>query len=432
MPSPVFPAVHLPHLDDVPLPDVMRVRLRHKDAPAVPDVEATIRAEMARSRRLKDLPQGASVAVGVGSRGIAKLPILARTVIACLREMGLEPFVVPAMGSHGGGTAEGQAGVLKKLGVSEETVGAPVRATMDTVELGTTAEGIPCRFDAHAANADAVVIIARVKPHTSFDRPIESGLTKMMAVGLGKQTGARNVHRLGPRGYLEVLPALGRIGIERSPVAFGIAVVENSGHELVQIQGVEPERFLEADERLLVRAKELLARLPFDEIDAMLVELIGKEISGAGIDPAVIGRSDIRGIPNPKPFVVKLGVLALTEETGGNGIGLGAADYTTVEAANACDLKAMYLNSVTSTMPEKARIPIVLPDEATVMRALVATSWALDLASLRWCHIRSTLEIDEVLVSRALFETVLDHPAVEPLSDPEPYRVEGGRLLTRI
>ncbi|HEX6144685.1 MAG TPA: hypothetical protein VFZ01_18345 [Geminicoccaceae bacterium] len=433
MQSPVFPAVHLPHLDDVPLPEVMRVRLRHKDAAAVPDVEAAVRAEMAKSRRLRDLPEGASVAVGVGSRGVARIPVLARTVIACLKEMKLDPFVVPAMGSHGGGTAEGQAGVLKKLGVTEETVGAPVRATMETVELGRTADGISCRFDANAARADAVVAIARVKSHTSFDRPVESGLTKMMAVGLGKQAGARNVHRLGPRGYIEVLPALGRIGIEKSPIAFGIAVVENSRHELVHIEGVEPERFLEADERLLVRAKELLARLPFTDIDAMVVERIGKEISGAGMDFAVVGRTDIRGMPNPKPFIVKLGVLALTEETGGNGIGLGTADYTTLEAANGCDLKAMYMNSVTSTMPEKARIPIVLPDEATVLRALAATSWALDLESLRWCHIRSTLEIDEVLVSRALFETVLDHAGVEPLSDAAPYRIgDAGRLLTRV
>jgi hypothetical protein len=354
-------------------------------------------------------------------------------VIACLQEMGHEPFVVPAMGSHGGGTAEGQARVLEKLGVTEQTVGAPVRATMETVELGQTGEGVPCRFDANAAGADAVVIIARVKSHTSFDRPIESGLVKMMAVGLGKQAGARNVHRLGPRGYTEVLPALGQIGIEQSAIAFGIAVVENSGHELVHIEGVEPEAFFETDERLLVRAKDLLARLPFDEIDAMLVERIGKEISGAGMDPAVIGRTDIRGIPNPKPFVVKLGVLGLTEETHGNAIGLGVADYTTVEAANGCDLKAMYLNSVTSTMPEKSRIPIVLPDEVSVLRALVATSWALGMDSLRFCHIRSTLEIDEVLVTRALFETVLDHPGVEPLSDPEPYQTDdGGRLLTRI
>jgi hypothetical protein len=433
MQSPVFPAVHLPHLDDVPLPDVMRARLKHKDAAAVPDIETAVRAEIGKSRRLRDLPKGASVAVGVGSRGVARVHVLARTVVACLKEKGLAPFVVPAMGSHGGGTAEGQAGVLKKLGVTEETVGAPVRATMETVELGTTAEGVPCRFDANAAGADAVVTISRVKSHTSFDRPLESGLVKMIAVGLGKQAGARNVHRLGPRGYTEVLPALGRIGIEQSPLAFGIAVVENSRHELVHIEGVEPESFFEADERLLIRAKELLARLPFTDIDAMLVERIGKEISGAGMDYAVIGRTDIRGIENPKPFVIKLGVLGLTDETGGNGIGLGIADYTTLEAANGCDLKAMYMNSVTSTMPEKARIPIVLPDEASVLRALAATSWALDNDSLRWCHIRSTLDLDEVLVSRAMFETVLDHPSVEPLSDPAPYEFgEGGRLLTLI
>ena len=434
MQSPTFPAIHLPHLDGVELPEVMRVRLKHPHADPVPDVEGSVRNAVLNSRRLQDLKTGSSVAVAVGSRGIAKIPVLARTVISALKEMGFEPFVVPAMGSHGGGTAEGQAAVLKKLGVSEETVGAPIRATMETVEYGQTLEGIPCRFDANAARADAIVTIARVKSHTSFDRPVESGLCKIIAVGLGKQAGAQNVHRLGPRGYNEILPQLVRIALDHAPLAFGIAVVENSDHDLVHIEGVEPENFVEADERLLVMAKKFLARLPFPQIDALLVELIGKEISGAGMDYAVTGRTDIRGIPNLKqPFVVKVGLLGLTEATAGNAIGIGVADYTTMEAANGCDLKAMYMNSVTSTMVEKVQIPVVLPDERTVIRAMVATCWALDTPSVKFCQIRSTLDINEVLVSRALYEDVAHLSTVEKLSEPEPMRFDdAGRLLNRV
>jgi hypothetical protein len=432
MQSPTFPAIHLPHLEQVELPPVMRVRLRHPSAAPVADVEGAVRAAMAKSRRLAELPRGASVAVAVGSRGIAEIPRLARTVVSHLKDMGLEPFIVPAMGSHGGGTAEGQAGVLKKLGVTEASVGAPVRATMETVEYGATLDGIPCRFDANAAKADAVVLIARVKSHTSFDRPVESGLTKMTAVGLGKQAGARNVHRLGPRGYIEVLPALARIALEHSSIAYGIAVVENSAHRLVVIEGAEPEQFLAADERLLKRAKELLARLPFAQIDGLVVERIGKEISGTGMDIAITGRADIRGVANPKPLIHKLAVLGLTEETAGNAIGLGVADFTTIEVANALDLVAMYMNSITATTAEKARIPIVLPDDRTAIRALVATCWATELERVRLCQIRSSMDLDEILVSPALFEDLEGSDKAEVLSEPAPLSfAPDGRLSTR-
>jgi hypothetical protein len=432
MPSPVFPTVHLPHLDEVELPLVQRVRLKQPACEAIHDIEAAVRAEMAKSRRLRGLPRGASVAVAVGSRGIAEIATLTRTVVACLQEIGLDPFIVPAMGSHGGGTAEGQVAVLAKLGVSEGAVGVPVRATMATVDYGRTADGIPCRFDAHAAAADAVVVIARVKPHTSFERPIESGLVKMVAVGLGKQAGAQNVHRLGPRGYTEVLPALARIALDESPLAFGIAVVENGAHRLATIEGVEPEAFFAADERLLRLARRLLGRLPFRAIDALVVERIGKEISGTGMDTGVIARHDVRGIANPDaPFIVKIAVLGLTEATGGNAVGIGIADFVPVTVANGLDLEALYTNSITSTMVEKAKIPVVLPDERACLRALVATCWADDLASLRYGQIRDTLALDEMLASPALIAEA--GAAIEPLSEPESLTFDNsGRLLTRI
>jgi hypothetical protein len=253
-------------------------------------------------------------------------------------------------------------------------------------------------------------------------------------VGLGKQAGARNVHRLGPRGYIEVLPALARIAIEHSPLAFGIVVVENSEHQLVTIEGVEPEGFAAADERLLLQARSLMARLPFPEIDGLIVERIGKEISGTGMDSTVTARADIRGVPNPpRPFIRKVAVLGLTGETGGNAIGLGAADFTTQEVANGCDLVAMYMNAITSTMAEKARIPIVLPTDRDVLRAVVATCWALDLGSARLCQIRSTLDLDEVLITPALLAESDAIEGLEPLGEAEPLRfADDGRLLTRV
>jgi hypothetical protein len=432
--SPTFPEVHLPHLADVPLPPMMRLRLHHPKGEPIEDIASAVDGALGRSKQLEALRSGASVAVAVGSRGIAHIPKVVAAAVRHLKQRDFAPFIVPAMGSHGGATAEGQAGVLAHLGVTEATVGAPVRATMETVEYAATMHGIACRFDRNAAEADAVLCINRVKSHTSFDRPIESGLTKLVAVGLGKQAGAQNVHRLGPRGYTEVLPALARIAIEHSPIAFGIALVENADKQLVVIEGVEPEAFAKTDERLLKLAKSLAPRLPFEHLDGLIVEWIGKEISGAGMDPAVVGRVGIRSIPDPdKPFVNKLAVLGVTEDSYGNAVGLGNADYTTLKVANNIDLLPMYMNSITAAGTEAARIPAVLRDDLMVLRAMVATCWRSDPDNARLCQIRSSLYVNEILVSPSLYSEVEGRADVERLSHPLPLEFSAdGELLTRV
>jgi hypothetical protein len=434
MHSPTFPEIRLPHLADTPIPPMLRVRLTHPKGGPIADIAGAVDEALARSTRLADLPSDASVAVAVGSRGIAHIPEVVAAAVRHLKQRGFAPFIVPAMGSHGGATAEGQAGVLAHLGVTEQTVGAPIRATMETVEYGATLHGIPCRFDKNAAGADAVLCINRVKSHTSFDRPVESGLTKLIAVGLGKQVGAPNVHRLGPRGYTEVLPQLARIAIDHSPIAFGIALVENADEQLVVIEGVEPDGFAAADERLLKVAKTLIARLPFEHVDGLIVEWIGKEISGAGMDPAVVGRVGIRSVPDPgKPFVNKLAVLGVTEDSYGNAVGLGNADYTTRKVANHIDLLPMYMNSITAAGTEGARIPAVLADDRTVLQAMVATCWRSDLENARLCQIRSTLHLHEILVSPALYGDIEGRPDAERVSDPAPLQFSPtGELLTRV
>lgn len=432
--SPTFPRIDLPHLATTPLPPMMRVRLTQPKGEPVADLAGAVDEALARSRQLGDLRTGASVAVAVGSRGIARIPEVVAAAVRHLKQRGFEPFIVPAMGSHGGATAEGQAGVLAHLGVTEATVGAPVRATMETVEYGATMHGIPCRFDKNAAGADAVLCINRVKSHTSFDRPIESGLTKLIAVGLGKQAGAQNVHRLGPRGYTEVLPALARIAIEHSPIAYGIALVENADKQLVVVEGVEPESFAATDERLLKQAKKLTARLPFEHVDCLIVEWIGKEISGAGMDPAVVGRVGLRSIPDPnKPFVNKLAILGVTEDSYGNAVGLGNADYTTLKVANHIDLLPMYMNSITAAGTEGARMPAVLADDRTVIQAMVATCWRSDLENAKICQIRSTLYVHEILVSPSLYADVEGRPGIQAVGDPAPLEFDrDGALLTRV
>jgi hypothetical protein len=417
--SPSWPLLHFPHLEKVELPLLQRIRLHHPEAKPVESIEAAVNDGLGKCQRLRALAVGSEVAVAVGSRGISGIVAVVRATVTHLRSRGFKPFIVPAMGSHGGATADGQRALLASLGVTPENTDADVRATMDTVVYGRTPDGIDCHFDANAAGAAGIVVINRVKSHTSFDRPNESGLVKMLAVGLGKEQGARNVHRLGAPGLSKVLPDLARIALERAPIVAGIALVEDAGKQLVAVEGVEPEAFFETDARLLEFAKSLLGRLPFETIDALVVEMIGKEISGAGMDHAVTGRADIRGIPNPvQPFVSKIAVLGVSPKSHGNGLGIGLADFTTVDVVKGLDLRAIYMNSITSTLCEKARIPIALPTEKEAVSAAVITSWAAEGRKARMCVIRSTLHLDEILVSPALLEAHGEDDRLEPVGAP--------------
>lgn len=432
MTSPTFPVLRFPLLDSVVLPQVARVKLKHKSGTPVADVPGAVRNAVRSSARLAALAPGSSVAVALGSRGISQIATVARAAIDTVRDMGHHPFVVPAMGSHGGGTADGQVAVLAKLGLTEAALGAEIRSSMDVVDYGETDVGARCKFDKHAAGADAVIVVNRVKSHTTFDRPIESGLVKMTAVGLGKADGARSVHRTGPVALSDTLPALARIALERSPIALGIALVEDSGKALVAVEGVAPEDFFASDEKLLKLAKTFVARLPFAHIDALAVEQIGKDISGAGMDHAVTGRADLRSIPNPPPFVARIAVLGLSKATGGNGLGVGLADFTTVSVASAIDLRQIYMNSLTSTLVEKSRFPIVLANDLDVMRALVSTSWSSDNENTGLCVIASTLHLDQVLLSGSLLEQIRHSDVYVSEGPMQDLRFDAdGKLLTR-
>lgn len=429
-----IPTIRLPHLDATPLPPVRRVKLHHEMGTPVEDIDGAVAHALATAPRLAALSPGAEVAITAGSRGIAGLPQVLRIIVRELSARGLKPFLVPAMGSHGAGTAEGQLGVLAKLGITPESIGAPIRSSMETVLLGHTPEGVPARMDRHAATADAIVLVNRVKSHTSFDRTIESGLVKIIAVGLGKAEGARNVHMLGARGLRDILPALARIGLQKAPIACGIALVENPKKELVVVEGILPERLFETEERLLRQAKSLLAKLPFDQIDVLVVEQLGKDISGAGMDYAVIGRTDLRGMPNPPtPFVHKLAALGLSKGAGGNGMGLGVADYSTRRVIEQLDLEAMYLNAITATYIEKARLPVILADDAQAIKASCATAWRLDPENARLCIIKSTLHLDEILVSPTLATDLDGNPKAETIGADEPIAFDAeGYLTTRV
>jgi len=428
---PIFPAIHLPQFADEPLPEVVTAKLHHPVTPALDDVASTTRAVLERSHRFKELPAGSRVAITCGSRGIRSMPLVVATAVNWLKERSLRPFIVPAMGSHGGARAESQTALLAELGYTPQSMGCKIESSMEVVQIGTTSHGIPVWIDKKASEADAILIVNRIKAHTSFDREVESGLSKMVAIGLGKAEGARLIHRLGAIGYLEVLPEWAGIAIAAAPIAYAIGIVENAEKHAAIIEGAEPEDIATTDARLLPVAKANTPKLPFAQIDVLVVERIGKNISGTGMDTGVIGRSDIRGRPSQdNPLIHKLAVLNLTPEAHGNGLGLGLADFMTAEAANSLDLYAMYMNSCTSTFTERVRLPIVLADEKEVLQAAAATCWRLNGGDARLCIIRSTLHLDQILVSPVLAEELGDKGEI--LDSPQQLEFDdSGRLLTR-
>ncbi|GAC1303801.1 MAG: lactate racemase domain-containing protein [Vulcanimicrobiaceae bacterium] len=345
------------------------------------------------------MPRG-RVAVAVGSRGIARLGEFVAAAVAALRRAGCEPFVVPAMGSHGASTAQGQADVLAHLGVTEASVGAPVRATMETVEVGRTPSGLPVYMDTLAYAADAIVPINRVKPHTSFRGPIESGPAKMLAIGLGKQDGARSVHSLGWGGMRESVPAAARVAIATGKIAFALAILENANEQPCRVEAMAANVILDREPALLVEAMANLARLPLDAMDVLVVDRIGKAISGGGGDPNVTGRFPSTYISGG-PTVTRLVYCAMAPDGDGNANGVGLADVVTSELAAHVDPLPTYLNALTTTAAGNVRMPMVMPTKRLAVAAALRMCPDLDATQAVVVRVLDTLHLRRMWVSRA-------------------------------
>ena len=387
------------------VPTLHEVRLAIPDpAPVADVVDAARRAVI---ERLRDaVTPGMTIAVGGGSRGLTQRVDLLRGTIMGLRELGGDPFVVPAMGSHGGGTAEGQVAMLASLGMTEESVGAEIRATMATVEVARTASGMPIYLDEHAAAADRILPVNRIKPHTCFKGPIESGCTKMAVVGFGKQPGAAQIHSCGPsemrRRLLDGIGALRATG----RLLGGVASVESAGGNVVDVAGLTADEVGgEAEVRLTERARELVPPLPFDEIDVLIVERGGKDISGTTMDPNVTGRYWVHGLDDlARPRVATIVLLGITDVSAGNVLGVGLADFVPVSVAERIDWQKTYLNCFTAgpSGVRRARMPMVLPDEDACVRAALSMCGRAIDEPKRVVRIRSTLHLTTCWVSDAL------------------------------
>ena len=405
------------------LPRFHRVKRSLGGLPPI-QVEAAIDAEWTRLGLDAGLT-GKRIAIGVGSRGIQELQAMVRRVVDRAKASGAVPFIVPAMGSHGGATPEGQLEVLESLGITEVTMGCPLEATMDTVVMGKTAGGLPAYFDAIAAKADGVILVNRVKMHTSFHGSLESGLHKMLAIGLGKEKAATLLHSRGPDGLRDDMPEVARLLLTKVPFLAGFGVVEDGYHRPVVLKGLSAAD-LEAGEReLLNLAKSLAPALPLTDVDVLVVDRMGKDISGTGMDTNVIGRLKIPGKPEPaEPRVKAIVVLDLTEATHGNALGMGLADFTVKALADKVDFRLTGKNVLASGFLERGRLPVVLGDAAEALKAAldhVFRDHPERRAQARVLRIGSTLELEEFRVSENLIGEMRKLPGYLEDSGPTPW-----------
>ncbi|MDY6953895.1 MAG: lactate racemase domain-containing protein [Thermodesulfobacteriota bacterium] len=399
-------------------------------AQKVADVSAAVTKALQGLDLDKSAAPGRSVAVGIGSRGINHISLVASECVKFLKEKGFSPFVVPAMGSHGGNRPAGELSVLASLGITESTMGVPLQAAHEVVEIGRLDMDIPILMDRGAAEADHIVVINRIKPHTKFHGPIESGLTKMLTVGLGKGHGAALYHRVAIEHSFAVLQDAASQILKNRSILFGLAILENGYHDIAQISAVEPRDWLDQERLLLEKARSMLARIPFDPIDVLIIDEIGKDISGIGMDSNVTGRHrDLVGDFFTAPHVKRIFVRDLSPGTKGNGNGIGLADVTTQRLVEALDLEKTYTNALTAISPEKAAIPMHFDKDRQCLEACLKTIGLVEPEAARIVRVKNTLTLDKLLVSQALESEVTSNPDLHTLGPLEPMAFDHGGNL---
>lgn len=419
---------------DVPLPEVWTVEQANRTPALTPEqVEAqTVHAVQTLLQNRTLLPN-ASVAVGVGSRGLDNLVLTVRTVVSVLKNAGLKPFIIPAMGSHGGATPEGQTSVLEDYGITPEAVGAEIRATMDVAEIGRLSAdeggeyaGQPIFCDQNALAADAILLVNRIKPHTDFSGEIESGIAKMSVIGLGKRHGAESVHRHGAHGLQNLMPRIARFNTQNLPILGGVALVENAQGRTCEIHPLPPHGIAQEPEKLLLRrARTLLPRIPFDELDVLIIDEMGKNISGAGMDTHVIGRGFMPSIVENSwggPNIRVIAVLDLTAPSHGNATALGLADLTTEKLIAKVDWEATYINLRTSGEGGilRGRLPLILPTGDDCVRTAIATCGRGHHDAVRLARIRNTADTQFLEISAAVLNDARAHADLTVSPDSHP------------
>jgi len=412
-------------------PQLYRIQQRIKPI-ALEDVERSLQTAVSEQGILSRIQPGSKVIIAVGSRGICNYPRVVRGLVELLKAHGAEVSLLPAMGSHGGGTGAGQVHVLAELGLTPEKVGAPIIDTIAVRAIGKTPKGVPVYADENLLTCDHIILVNRIKVHTEFHGKIESGLLKMMAIGLGRIQGAIETHQYAVAlGYEETIREVARVYLEKLPILGGIAMIDGPDNQTARIEVVLPDEMERVEQELLAYARILSIKLPLDEIDVLLVDQLGKNISGAGMDTKVIGRiENIYEEELTSPRITRIIVRDLTPETYGNAIGIGLADFTTQRCVEKIDKEVTYLNCITAIAPEKARIPITLPNDREALQAAFRTIGPKDENNVRLVWIKNTLSLVNLLVSSAAKEAI---PAdkIEVVGGPLPMEFDSqGNLIS--
>jgi hypothetical protein len=401
-------------------PKVFRLRQKFV-APQVGDIAGTVGAELARLELDRKVRPGQSVAITAGSRGVANIAVILKAIAEHMKQLGAEPFVVPAMGSHAGATAEGQRAIIESYGVTEDFVGCPIRSSMETVVVCRTAEGFPVHFDRHAFEADHVVVCNRIKPHTRFVGDIESGLMKMLLIGLGKCQGATVYHRaIQDYSFGQIIRSVAGEVLKRCHILAGVAIVENAFDQTALVEGVPPDAFESREKELLAQAKQWMARLPFEQIDVLLIDEIGKEISGTGLDTNVVGRKfdDHKAIDGETPKVKVIALRGLTETTHGNAVGLGCVEFCKSQMLREMDVRATRLNAITAGHLAAAMLPMDYETDGEILDMALRTIGLVEPPNARLVWITNTLELGELECSTAYLDEARRRDDLEVLTPP--------------
>jgi hypothetical protein len=415
-------------------PRMIRVRQKF-DARRVSDVSAEVHSQLASLQLSKRIRAGQTVAITAGSRGIANIDKIIRAAVDHVKSLGGVPFIVPAMGSHGGGTAAGQTQILEHYGITPEKMGCELRASMETIIVDRTPQGIPVHFDKHASQANHVLIVGRIKPHTGFVGDVESGLHKMMLIGLGKHEGAKIYHRaIADYSFMEIITAVAASVIQKCRVVGGIGIVENAYDETALIEAVPPERFLERETELLKLAIQWLPKLPFPYCDLLIIDKIGKNISGTGMDTNVIGRkyNDHAATDRDTVRCKRIFVRGLTEETHGNATGIGIAEFTNQRTADTIDRKITAINCITGLHPTAAMIPVAYDTDREAISNALHTCGLVEPPHSKVIQIPDTLHLAEVLVSEAYLPQLPERTDLEQLSEPADMGFDTGGNLKAV
>jgi hypothetical protein len=402
-------------------PQMYRIR-QSFDRTRVKDIPATVKEELQRLNLSQRVKPGQRVALTAGSRGVANIALILKAAAEYLKSLGADPFIFPAMGSHGGATAEGQTALIAHYQVTEAFTGAPIVSSMEVVEISRTPDNVPVYIDKNASQADWIIVVGRIKPHTKFKAPIESGLMKMMAIGMGKQRGAEYYHKAAIQyTFPKIIVDAGREVIKKASILCGIGIIENGYDETAIIKAIKPGEIEAKERELLVVAKEMMPRLPFNEIDLLIVDEMGKDISGTGIDPNVTGRNrDILGV-FPTPVNVKrLFVRDLTPDSNGNATGIGLADLTTKRLVNKINYQPTYMNCITGISIEKAAVPMFFETDQECIKVALGSVGLTPPENSRIVRIKNTLHVDEVVVSSAYAEELKTRSDLQILEGPQP------------